>query len=53
MEEVKLEWAPGQVAMEEGGRKGEPADALAERKGHSLHKGRKEEGMAISSDALL
>ena len=51
MEEVKLEWAAGQVAMEEGGRAGGPADALAGDKGHSLQKGRKERGAALPSDA--
>ena len=51
MEEVKLEWAPGQVATAEGGRAGGPAEPLAGEKGHSLQKGREEPDAALPSDA--
>lgn len=51
VEEVKLEWAPGKVAMEAGGREGEPAAALAAGQGCSLQQGRKAQGTATSSDA--
>ena len=51
VEEVKLEWAPGQVVTAEGGRAGGPAEPLAGEKGHSLQKGREEPGAALPSDA--
>lgn len=51
MEEVKLEWALGQVATAEGGRAGGPAEPLTGEKGHSLQKGREEPGAALPSDA--
>lgn len=52
MEEVKPEWALGQVAVEEEeGRENQQTDAPAGENGRRLQTGRKEQGTAISSDA--